>query len=58
MLTAIDGEVAGGGGVDRLRIRIWDRTTDTIVYDTQAGAGTDADPTTVLGGGSITIHND
>jgi len=24
MLTAIDGDVTGGGGADRFRIKIWD----------------------------------
>lgn len=54
MLTAIDGQVNGGGGVDKFRIRIWDDTG--IVYDNQLNAPDTDDPTTVLGGGSIVIH--
>ena len=56
MLTAIDGQVAGGGGVDRFRIKIWDKATGSVVYDNQLGASDDEAPTTALGGGSIMIH--
>ena len=56
ILTATDGQISGGGGVDKFRIKIWDKMTGTVVYDNQLGAGDDADPTTALGGGSIVIH--
>ncbi|HBY95833.1 MAG TPA: hypothetical protein DEP84_18070 [Chloroflexi bacterium] len=57
MLTAIDGQIKGGGGSDKFRIKIWDKNNgDTIVYDNQIGDDDDADPTTVIGGGSIVIH--
>ena len=42
MLTAIDGQVNGGGGVDKFRMKIWDRTTGSVVYDNQLGASDDA----------------
>ncbi|MBM3237751.1 T9SS type A sorting domain-containing protein, partial [Candidatus Poribacteria bacterium] len=60
MLTAIDGQIKnGGGGVDKFRIKIWDKNNgDSIVYDNQMDAGDDAEPTTVIGGGSIVIHKD
>ena len=54
ILTAIDGQVSGGGGVDKFRIKIW--SSGGVVYDNQMGAGDDATPTTQLGGGSIVIH--
>jgi hypothetical protein len=54
MLTAIDGQVNGGGGTDKFRIKIWDE--DGVIYDNQLGASDSADPTTVIGGGSIVIH--
>lgn len=58
MLTAIDGQVSGGGGTDKFRIKIWDKNNgDAVVYDNQMGAGIDDDPVTVLGGGSIVIHH-
>lgn len=57
LLTAVDGQVDGGGGVDRFRIKIWERATGELVYDNQMGAEDDADPQTQLGGGSIRIHH-
>ncbi len=57
MLTAIDGEINGGGGTDKFRIKIWDKVSGNIVYDNQLGGSSDGDnPTTVIGGGSIIIH--
>lgn len=56
MLTAIDGQVNGGGGSDKLRIRIWNSSGGGLVYDNQMNAPDSNDPTTVLGGGSIIIH--
>ena len=55
-LSAIDGDQPGGGGVDKFRIKIWDKTTGVVIYDNKLGAPDDADPTTALGGGNITIH--
>jgi hypothetical protein len=57
MLRANDGQVAGGGGVDRFRIKIWDRATGAIVYDNQMGEADTANASTAVGGGSIVIHN-
>jgi ELWxxDGT repeat protein len=57
LLTANDGQVAGGGGIDKFRIKIWDLTSGVILYDNRLGASDDinsADPQ-ALGGGSITI---
>jgi YVTN family beta-propeller protein len=57
LLTAIDGQISGGGGVDKFRIKIWDRNNgDAIVYDNQLNAPNSADPSTALGGGSIFIQ--
>lgn len=56
LITAIDGALAGGGGVDRFRIKIWDVGTGAIVYDNQMGGAEDTDAATALGGGSIVIH--
>jgi basic membrane protein A len=56
MLTAIDGDLHANDGVDRFRIKIWDPATDEMIYDNQMGDQDDADPVTVLGGGSIVIH--
>ena len=57
LLTAIDGQISGGGGVDKFRIKIWDKNDgDRVVYDNQPGGSDDADPVTALGGGSIVVH--
>jgi hypothetical protein len=59
LLTATDGQVSGGGGTDKFRIKIWSTTTGTVVYDNKMGASEDidaADPQ-VISGGSIVIHS-
>ena len=45
MLSATDG---GKGDVDKFRIKIWDISTEAIVYDNV--------DETALGGGSIIVH--
>jgi hypothetical protein len=57
MLTAIDEQINGGGGVDKFRIKIWDKNnSDSIVYDNQINSPNSSDPTTVLRGGNVIIH--
>jgi len=57
ILTSIDGQINGGGGVDKFRIKIWDKdNNDQIVFDNNNGASDDQNPTTALSGGQITIH--
>jgi len=59
MITAIDGQISGGGGVDKFRIKIWDKNnSDMVVYDNQVTGDTSdtATPNTALGGGSINIQ--
>jgi hypothetical protein len=57
----VDGQLTGGGGFDKFRIKIWDNnvvSTDPgyIVYDNQTGDADTATPSTTIGGGSIVIH--
>jgi len=56
MLTAIDGQINGGGGIDKFRIKIWDKATGIIIYDNQMGDADTANSTTAIAGGSIIIH--
>jgi hypothetical protein len=59
LLTAIDGQLSGGGGKDKFRIKIWDAESSELVYDNQVGSDDTADLNTagtLLGGGSIVIH--
>ena len=52
------GDVNGGGGVDRFRIKVWNTATGSIVFDNQMGGSDDlsASPTEAVSGGSIVIH--
>jgi hypothetical protein len=50
MLTAVD------GSPDTFRMKVWDKASLAVIYDNQVLASDTADPTTVLGGGSIQIH--
>ena len=58
-LTAYDGDITGGGGVDKFRIRITDdNNSNAVVFDNRYGTLTDidtADPQSIAGG-SIVIH--
>jgi hypothetical protein len=58
-LTAYDGQISGGGGTDKFRIRITDGNNgNAVIFDNKNGAPTDmdvADPQ-VISGGSIVIH--
>jgi len=51
-LTAID----GGDSQDKIRLRIWSDSTG-LIYDNELNTPDNADPATVLGGGSIVIHH-
>ncbi len=55
LLTMVDGDVSGGGGVDKFRIKIWDKTTGKVVYDNKMGEGDGADPQAIAEG-SIVIR--
>ena len=52
LLTLIDGQALGGGGVDKIRMKIYNKNTNTVIYDTQPGASDAADPVTPVGSGS------
>jgi Secretion system C-terminal sorting domain len=58
ILTAIDGQLAGGGGVDKIRMKIYNKGTGQVYYDNQPGASDANDPVTpVDNGSSIAIVN-
>ncbi len=58
LLTATDGDLPGGGGVDKFRIKIVNKATGAVVYDNVPGASDDIDSANpqAIGGGSIVIH--
>ncbi|GAB3527139.1 hypothetical protein GCM10027443_03220 [Pontibacter brevis] len=57
-VVATDGHATGGDGKDRFRMKIVNKSNGTLVYDNQFNADENAelDNRTVLGGGSIVIH--
>ncbi|HSA83419.1 MAG TPA: PKD domain-containing protein, partial [Patescibacteria group bacterium] len=52
LVTGFDG---GSGGDDYIRFQIKD-TSDTIVFDSQPGAGDTVDPTALITAGNVVIH--
>jgi hypothetical protein len=58
LLTATDGALPGGGGVDKFRIKIWNLATNTVIYDNTMGASEDIDIANpqAIAHGSIVIH--
>ena len=56
LVSAVDGDVTGGDP-DTFRMKIWDKNTGVVIYDSEMGSGDGAPASTVLGGGSIVIHN-
>lgn len=60
LITLTDGQTPGGGGTDKIRLKIWN--VDGVVYDNQRSASgaslpDDLERGTPLGGGSIVVHN-
>jgi large repetitive protein len=56
LIIAIDGDISGGGGQDKFRIKIWDDNSSSVLYDNQRLADENSNDATILGGGSIVIH--
>jgi len=57
MVTVIDGNLTGGDGIDKFRIRIVGAgSPDEVIYDNEMGILENADAVTALGSGSIVIH--
>jgi len=53
LLTATDG---GTKDSDKFRIKIWNKETNSIVYDNQKGDSDIAEPATIIESGNIVIH--
>jgi PKD repeat protein len=56
LISVVDGQMAGGGGVDRFRIKIWNRGSGSVIYDSQMGVADDAEAATALQDGTIAIR--
>ena len=56
MLTGVDGDINGGGGEDKFRIKIWDKdNNDAVVYDNKMGISETSDDGQGLCRGDIKI---
>jgi len=55
VVVAIDGHWNGQNNPDRFRIKI-STTSDVVIYDNQMGSDENTEDATVIGGGSIVIH--
>jgi outer membrane lipoprotein-sorting protein len=54
IMTVIDGAL-NGTGTDKIRLKIFNKNTGIVIYDSQPGASDAADPTTVVGSGSTVV---
>lgn len=55
MLTATDGTRPGGGGVDRLHLKVW-AASGGVIYDNEPGVADDANATYAIDSGKIVIR--
>ena len=55
MLTAIDSQLKSRSNGDEFRIKVWDKATGEVIYDSKTDTE-DEDFTQAIGGGSIVIH--
>ena len=51
---ARDGKVAGDKQ-NKVRVKIWNRATGAVLFDTEPGVAEDAPPATLLGGGEVKV---
>ncbi|MCK4443874.1 MAG: hypothetical protein KAW09_04990, partial [Thermoplasmata archaeon] len=56
LISAIDGDLPGGDGVDKFRIKIWDLETEEVIYDNNPEGGEEDDPITPVVHGQIKIN--
>ena len=54
ILTVVDGDLSGGG-VDKFRLKIWDKASGVIIYDNEPGRSDADDPITPVGDPSSII---
>lgn len=53
-IALTDGQAPGGGGIDRMRIRIW--SDGQQIFDNEPGRPNEAPPTAALGGGTVQLR--
>jgi len=55
LIAAVDGQLTGGGGADKFRIRIWRKADGAVVYDNLMGGALNAPAATNTTNGDIAI---
>lgn len=55
IMTVLDGDLAGGGSIDKIRMKIFNKNTGYVYYDNQPGASDSDNPTTAVGTNSIIV---
>jgi hypothetical protein len=55
LIAAVDGQLTGGGGTDKFRIRIWKSADGTIIYDNMPNAPLNAVAVTTTSNGDTAI---
>ena len=55
LIAAVDGQLTGGGGTDKFRIRIWRKSDGVVIYDNMPGGALSAVATIVTSNGDIAI---
>jgi len=55
LIAAVDGQLTGGGGTDKFRIRIWKSADGTIIYDNMPNTALNAVAVTTTSNGDIAI---
>jgi len=56
LVAAIDAQKTDEEDIDKIRIKIWEKASGHVVYDTQPNAPDNAEPLTPVEEGSIVIH--
>lgn len=56
MLTATDGARPGGGGTDRLHLKVWAASGGGVIYDNEPGVADDASATYAIDTGNVVIR--
>jgi hypothetical protein len=55
-LTATDAELTPSTDVDLFRIKIWDRASNEVIYDSKMGESDGSYDGAPVGGGNIKVH--
>ncbi|HYY95028.1 MAG TPA: MBG domain-containing protein [Pyrinomonadaceae bacterium] len=55
LIAAVDGQLTGGGGTDKFRIRVWRKSDGVVIYDNMPGSSLNAVAVTTTSNGDIAI---